>query len=149
PGNLVATRFSYPFERVGFAEAAAELAGSLFDRPETRIDGHGFYQRELHVGQSEHARFREYYFTTFSWPYAPLVVAGLVLGALAWRRRDGPPDDARWLVAWAVLGGAPLVVFFLHSPSVSSRYQLDLAPAFVALLVIAWRGAAGWLAARR
>jgi hypothetical protein len=33
----------------------------------------------------------------------------------------------------------PLVAFYLWSPSVSSRYQLDLAPGFVALLVIAWR----------
>jgi hypothetical protein len=62
-----------------------------------------------------------------------------VLAALAWRRRGDPV--ARTLGAWALLGGAPLFVFYLHAPSVSSRYQLDLAPAIAALLVIAWRAA--------
>ena len=136
PGNIVATRFSYPFERAGTLEAAQELAGSLFDRPEQRSK-RGFYQTGLHTGQSPRPRWREYYFTTFSWPYLPAILAGLVLGALAWRRRGDP--RARLLAAWAVLGAAPLCVFYLHSPSVSSRYQLDLAPAIAALLVIAWR----------
>src|SRR6185436_15320547 len=37
------------------------------------------------------------------------------------------------------------MVFYLRSPSVSSRYQLDLAPAIVALLVVVWRAvAARW-----
>jgi hypothetical protein len=136
PGNIVATRFSHPFERAGTVEAAKELIGSLFDRPEQR-SRRGFYQTGLHRGQSPLSRWREYYFTTFSWPYLPAIAVGLVLGALAWRRRGDPL--ARTLGAWAVLGGAPLFVFYLHSPSVSSRYQLDLAPAFVALIVIVWR----------
>lgn len=136
PGNIVATRFSYPFERAGTAEATAELVGSLFDGPEWRSK-RGFYQTGLHRWQSPLPRWREYYFTTFSWPYAPAIAAGLVLGALAWRRRGDA--YARTLAAWAVLGGAPLFAFYLHAPSVSSRYQLDLAPAIAALLVIAWR----------
>jgi hypothetical protein len=140
PGNIVATRFSYPFERAGTLEAAEELIASLFDGPERRSK-RGFYQADLHHGQSPLPRWREYYFTTFSWPYVPAIAAGLVLGALAWRRRGDP--FARMLAAWAVLGGAPLFVFYLRSPSVSSRYQLDLAPAIAALLVIAWRA---WVA---
>ena len=139
PGNLVATRFSYPFERVGTVAAAAELAGSLFDRPELRSK-RGFYQHDLHRGQSALPRWREYYFTTFSWAYLPVLLAGLVLGARAWRRRGDP--RARLLLAWAVLGGGPLAVFYLHAPSLSSRYELDLAPALVCLLVIAWCAAA-------
>ena len=146
PGNLVATRFSYPFERVGTIEAAEEEVGALFDRPETRISGHGFYQKDLHHGQSDEPRWREYYFSTFSWPYLPLLVAGLVLGLRAWRRHE---RGGRWLVAWAVLGGTPLGVFYLHSPSMSSRYELDLAPGFAALLVIAWQAGASWLHDRR
>lgn len=136
PGNIVATRFSYPFERAGTAEAAQELIGSLFDGPERRSK-RGFYQTHLHRGQSPLPRWREYYFTTYSWPYAPAIAAGLVIAALAWRRRGDPL--ARTLGAWAVLGGAPLLVFYLHAPSVSSRYQLDLAPAIAALLVLGWR----------
>jgi hypothetical protein len=139
PGNIVATRFSYPFERAGTIEAGQELVASLFDGPERRSK-RGFYQTGLHHGQSPLPRWREYYFTTFSWPYVPAILAGLVLGALAWRRRGDPLT--RLFGAWAVLGGAPLVVFYLHSPSVSSRYQLDLAPAIAALLVIAWRACA-------
>lgn len=142
PGNIVATRFSYPFERVGTIEAAKELFASLFDRPEQRSK-RGFYQDGLHAWQSPQPRWREYYFTTFSWPYVPAILAGLVLGGLAWRRRGDPL--ARILAAWAVLGAAPLCVFYLRSPSVSSRYQLDLAPAIAALLVITWLAcAARW-----
>ncbi len=144
PGNIVATRFSYPFERTGWISAGVELFGSVFGRPE-QVATRGFYERYLHVGQSEVVRWREYYFTTFSWPYLPIVLAGLVLGALAWKRRD----DDRWLAAWAVIGALPLVLFYLHSPSISSRYELDLAPAIAALLVIAWRGGARWWIKRR
>jgi hypothetical protein len=144
PGNIVATRFSYPFQRVGSIEAGVELAGSLFGRPE-RNATRGFYERDLHAGQSEVVRWREYYFTTFSWPYLPVLLAGLVLGVLAWKRRE----DERWLAAWAVIGTVPLAVFYLHSPSISSRYELDLAPGIAALLVIAWRGGARWMIARR
>jgi hypothetical protein len=139
PGNLTATRFGYPFERASLGEAAADLLGGLFDRPEQR-SRRGFYQTGLHVGQQPIPRWREYYFSTYSWPYAPLLLAGLVLAALAWRRRGDTDPAARWLGPWALLGLAPLVAFYLWSPALSSRYQLDLAPGFVALLTIAWRG---------
>ena len=144
PGNIVATRFSYPFERVGLVEAGVELVGSLFGKPE-RDASPRFYEPDLHAGQSELPRWREYYFTTFSWPYLPLILAGLVLGVLAWRRTT----DERWLAAWAVIGALPLVLFYLRSPSMSSRYQLDLAPAIVALLVIAWYAAGRWAMTKR
>ncbi|MGE3544773.1 MAG: hypothetical protein AB7L28_12620 [Kofleriaceae bacterium] len=147
PGNVMATRFSYPFERVGTGEAAVELVGSLFDRPELRSDV-GYYQRDLHRGQSDIVRWREYYFTTYTWPYLPILLAGVVIGALAWRRRGSSDPLARWLFAWAVLGGVPLLVFYLHSPSVSSRYQLDLGPAIAVLVVLVWRAVARWSATR-
>jgi hypothetical protein len=152
PGNLYATRFSYPMASASLPEAALELAASLFDRPELRARG-GFFQKNLHHGVSQKPRWREYYFTTYAWGYVPLLVAGLVLGGLAWRRRDGPSvaNDpmSRWLFAWALLALVPLLAFYLRAPFVSSRYQLDLAPAFAALLVVAWRGGARWLAPRR
>lgn len=142
PGNVYATRFSYPFERTGLIDAATELLGSAFGSPD--LGRKGFYATGLHAGQSATIRWREYYFTTFSWPYLVLVLAGLALAARAWRR--GTED--RWLGAWAVIGAAPLVIFYLHAPSISSRYELDLAPAIAALLVVTWRTAAAWAHAR-
>lgn len=147
PGNIVATRFSYPFARTGWIDAGIELAGSVFGRPEQRAK-RGFYEQGLHAGQSDVVRWREYYFTTFSWAYLPLFLAGLVLGVRAWRRRDDATRIERWIGAWAVLGVTPLIVFYLHSPSISSRYELDLAPAFAVLLVIGWRAGARWMSAR-
>lgn len=173
-GNLYATRFSYPMQRASLPEAALELGASLFDRPELR-SRRGFFEKNLHHGVSNRPRWREYYFTTYTWGYLPVLMGGIVLGALAWRRRarpgraeaaDPPANDVgatgatasstaagdgptRLLFAWAVIGLVPLVAFYLRAPFVSSRYQMDLAPAFAALLVIAWRGVARWLARRR
>jgi hypothetical protein len=151
PGNMYATRFGYPFEHAPTGAAARDVLGGMFGRPEEAVRRER-YDRGIHAGQSEIPRWREYYFTTYTWPYLPLAVTGLVLGGVAWariRRRKDPdargPDldrDSRWLAIWAVLGGAPLVVFYLHSPSVSSRYFLDLGPAIAVLLAIAWCHAA-------
>ena len=148
-GNIYATRFSYPFERAGLGEAALELAGAMFDRPELGAK-RGFYHRGLHRGEADLVRWREYYFTTYSWAYVPLLVAGLGLGVRAWRRRkrEGSDRIAPWLLAWAVIGAAPLVAFYLRAPFLSSRYLLDLAPAIAALLVIAWRESAMWVTSR-
>jgi hypothetical protein len=131
PGNLYATRFSYPMQRASIGEATLELVGGLFDRPELRARG-GFYQKNLHHGVSKHPRWREYYFTTFSWWYVPFLLAGLWFGV---RRRKG---DRNGLAAWAVVAAVPLVAFYLRGPFLASRYYMDLAPALAALLLITW-----------
>lgn len=151
PGNMYASRFSYPMQRASLGTAALELVTSFFDRPE-RGAHRRFYQQHLHRGVSGVVRWREYYFTTFSWWYVPVLLVGLCLGVLAWRRRAGPRDDAlaftRAAFAWAVIGAVPLVAFYLRSSLVSSRYQLDLAPALAVLLLVAWRASAlRWRAA--
>jgi hypothetical protein len=133
PGNLYATRFSYPMQRAGLGEASVELATSLFDRPELRSHG-GFFEPDLHHGVSDRPRWREYYFTTFSWWWLPALLAGLVLGV----RRRSP------LLAWSVIALGPLVAFYLRAPFMASRYQLDFAPAFAALVVVAWQELARW-----
>ena len=157
-GNLYNTRFTNPYDRVPIAAAARELAGAMFGRPELAAHRE-LWDRDIHAGQATAPRFREYYFTTYTWPYVPLIVVGLGLGGLAWLRARRPapvppdapaparagPDldrDTRWLVAWAVLGAAPLVAFYLHSPAVSSRYYLDFGPAIAVLIATTWRHAA-------
>ncbi len=147
-GNIRATRFSYPFERVGWLDATAELAGAMFGRPETKST-RGFYLTDLHLGQADAPRWREYYFTTFSWPYVPLILFGVVAGAWSWRRRRDPtvgPDAGAtgWLAAWAVVAALPLAVYYLRAPFLSSRYLLDFAPAIAATLVVTWRHATRW-----
>jgi hypothetical protein len=156
-GNLYATRFANPYAAVPAPAAAGEMLGGMFGRPELAAHRE-LYDPAIHAWQARAPRFREYYFTTYTWPYAPLALAGLVCGAVAWLRarrpagRAGPgPDldrDTRWLVAWAVLGAAPLVAFYLHSPAISSRYWLDLGPAIAVLVATAWRYAAGALGRR-
>lgn len=154
-GALYVTRFTSPYDAVPTWAAARELAGGMFTRPELATH-RGFYDAAIHAGQASAPRWREYYFTTYMWPYAPLILAGLALGAVAWWRARRAPGRAgagpggrwretRWLVGWAVLGGGPLVVFYLHSPSISSRYYLDLGPAVAVLIVTAWRHAAAAL----
>jgi hypothetical protein len=153
PGNLYATRFNHPFETVAAKDSAKELVGAMFGRPEQKARlGYFFYERKLHAGQLDVPRWREYYFTPYTWTYVPFILGGLGCVVFAWLRalRRGPaasprrpgPDldrETRWLGAWAVLGGIPLLIFYLHSPSVSSRYFLDVGPTFVVLLVISWR----------
>jgi hypothetical protein len=147
PGNMYASRFSYPMQRVSLGTASLELVTSFFDQPELRSH-RGFHEKHLHHGVASVARWREYYFTTFSWWYVPVLLAGLGLGALAWRPRAGPdvPDGAiaftRAAFAWAVIGAVPLVVYYARSSVVSSRYQLDVAPALAVLLLVAWRAIA-------
>jgi hypothetical protein len=157
PGNIYATRFNFPFETVPASASAKELVGAMFGRPEQNIrPGFHFYDQKLHVWEMEDARWREYYFTTYTWLYVPLILLGIVLCALAWLRvRRGPfgrgPDvwrESRWLGLWALLGMTPLLVFYLRSPSVSSRYFLDVAPAFAVLVAITWRHVAQWFTAR-
>jgi len=153
PGNLYATRFNHPFETVAARDSAKELVGAMFGRPEQKARlGFFFYERNLHPGELDVPRWREYYFTPYTWAYVPFIVAGLGCVVFAWlrvrQRGSAPPTprqtpdldrETRWLGLWAVLGGIPLLVFYLHSPSVSSRYFLDVAPTLVVLLVTSWR----------
>ncbi|MBA3540047.1 MAG: hypothetical protein H0T79_10495, partial [Deltaproteobacteria bacterium] len=153
PGNIVATRFSYPFQRVGLGEATTELVSAMFDRPEQRSrGGHGFYQPNLFGGQSSVVRWREFYFTAYTWAYVPILVAALIFGVIAWLRRRRSTDlgasRTRILAVWAVLGMAPIFAFYLRSPSISSRYLLDFAPAVAILLILSWRRLLGALPAR-
>ena len=159
PGNIYATRFDYPFDHAPLPVAAKELAGGMFGRPELRSrEGYHFYDPKLHAGQADLPRWREYYFTNYTWVYAPLSLVGLALIAACWLRvrRERPagardPDlarETRWLGVFALGGTLPLLAFYLRSPSLSSRYFLDVGPGVAVLVATTWRHAAAWLDGR-
>lgn len=155
-GSLYATKFDHPFEEEPWASAAAELLGSLF----LAGDGYnrsGWYQADIFAGQSGTVRWREFYFGTYDGTYMPLLFLGwivgfVVLGKVVWRRwrKERPPAsflfslssaEIRWLGVlgwWSMLAGLPLWMFYLRAQVLSSRYMLNLGPAFVAAIAAAW-----------
>ena len=42
------------------------------------------------------------------------------------------------LIAWGIMAGVILAAFYLRTPAIASRYMLDFAPAFVAILIGLW-----------
>ena len=155
-GSLYATKFDAPFEEEPFASAAAELLGSLFLATDN-FNGNRWYEKDIFAGQSSMVRWREFYFRTYDWTYALLVLLGwgvgfVVLGKVVWRRLGKGRSAAsllywlsfgeiRWLGIlgwWSMLAALPLGMFYLRAPVLSSRYMLDLGPAFGAAIAAAW-----------
>ena len=152
-GSLYATRFDDPFKEEPVFSSALELFGLLF-LPADLERGGTFYEKKLFWGQSPTVRWREVYLTAYDWSYLVLLACGwAAAGREVWRgwRGQGCPgvandaSGARLRVV-SVLGlysagaSAVLVVFFLRNAVISSRYLLDLMPAFAAAML------AGWLA---
>ena len=54
--------------------------------------------------------------------------------------RSARPDPLPLLTLglWSLLAALPLAAFYLYAPVISSRYLMDLAPAFAAALAAAW-----------
>ena len=163
-GSMHATRFDHPFEEEPLQGATAELFGALFLAE--KFNGADWYRENIFPGQSPTVRWREFYFRTYDWSYLPLLLLGWG-GALValWSRGaraprpPGPapsPDnrgdldtqvDGRRLTdlsatstlgVWSLLAVIPLAGFYLYAPVISSRYMMDLAPAFAAALAGAW-----------
>lgn len=157
-GSMYATRFDDPFQEVPIVEAGRELFGAIFlDR---NFNGANFYQDNIFPGQSDVPRWREFYFRTFDLSFLPLILIGWgVAGMLLWRswQRRGAFSEcdsreclsrAGVLGAWSLLSIVPLLGFYLYAPVISSRYMMDLAPAFAAAIVGVWIWAAGRLTSR-
>jgi hypothetical protein len=138
-GSVYATRFDDPFGSEPFLSAARELFGFLFQAE--HLNQGTWYDANLFPGQSATLRWRELYLSTYDLSHALLVGLGL-LGA--WICRPCAADGRRALSepgiwAWWALGSILLLSgFFLRNPVVSSRYMLDLAPAFAVACVAAW-----------
>ncbi len=154
-GSLYATKFDYPFEEEPFASAAAELLGALFLATDN-FNGNRWYENNIFLGQSSTVRWREFYFRTYDWTYALLVLLGwgivfVWMGEFVrrrWRKERSSSfpfswssGDVRWLGVlggWSMLAALPLGMFYLRAPVLSSRYMLDLGPAFGAAIAAAW-----------
>jgi hypothetical protein len=152
-GSLYATRFDHPFAHEPVFSAARELFGLLFLTQD--FSGGDFYREGIFPGQAAAARWREVYLSSYDLSYAALLLCGWGTSAWCgwrWYRRQRRPSLAmsarltRMEKASAVVGLYSLVSsllllsFFLRNSVISSRYMLDLMPAFVAALLAGWLG---------
>jgi hypothetical protein len=163
-GSMYATRFDDPFKNEPITAAAKEVFGAVFLAQ--RFNGADWYQENIFPGQSPTVRWREFYFRTFDWAYLPFVLLGwgaaLAAAFAVWRgvftaetRRRGAArswklgdgeegvmsaDSLTMMAAglWSVMAAVPLLGFYLYAPVISSRYMMDLAPAFAAAVAAAW-----------
>lgn len=74
-GSLYANKFDYPFDKVPWASASAELLGALFLATDN-FNGNRWYERNIFPGQSSMVRWRKFYFRTYDWTYMPLLSLG-------------------------------------------------------------------------
>ena len=129
-GSLYSTKFDYPFEEEPWARAAAELLGALFLATDN-FNGNRWYEQNIFAVQSSTVRWRDFYFRTYDWTYALLVLLGwglgfVWMGKVVWRRfRRGrlsssflfslSSADVRWLGVlgwWSMLAALPLGIVF-------------------------------------
>ena len=131
---VYAQRFDDPYHAEPLSSAAKELFALLFlTKSSIGIDPYGF---NCFPGQSSTFRWKELYFNTYDLSYFIIFVT--VLGWVTWRllhlwrRRKGHNDviALEAVALWSVLASAPLAVFYLRFPFISSRYLMDFSPAF-------------------
>lgn len=119
--------FGYPFWYEPWTSAVRELVSSLCLAESW--NGTDWYRSAIHPWQSPALRFREFYFSTFT----PVVLVALPLGWLGVlaARLSGPIEDPRVVVGalWSFGVFALLFGFYLWTPSMTSRYAADFAPA--------------------
>ena len=142
-GTVYATRFGGPFENEPLPSAARELIGAVFFA--RKFNGFDWYRQGFFPGQSDTVRWRHFYSKTFDWTFAVLVPLGW--GASIWsmvgmwrKRRTAALGGERQSIGeecimigfWSLLSAALIAAFYLRTCFISSRYIMDLAPAFAA-----------------
>lgn len=138
PMRLV-SRFGSSFNAVSVPDAATELFSCLF-LTNNYLNGREWYQDDFFPGQSDALRWREFYFTAFDVSYFILAALGWILGTSVLLTRPVVRSERSWTTAqtcliWSWLTFPPLFLFYLRFPSVSSRYNLDFAPALCAAMI--------------
>ncbi len=151
--SMFITRMENPCRETPLGALLWELVGCVFRI--TEFNGSSFYSQSAVPGQCGAFRFREFYFTAYDWSVAGLAVVGW--GAAVWAlcrrlrgRAVGAGEVSPGMVAglWSLVAMGPLVVFFVRYPVVTSRYVMDLAPAFAAALAGLVLLAGEWAARR-
>ncbi len=133
--------FDYPFRYEPILSAARELVGIMFFHDAWRCATPRF--RWGFVGANP----------PFSWPYLVLGLAGMVLLLLfiykKWIRPRSSPkaDSPLWNIifltlAWGVLNGALLFMFYARTPFINSNYLAEFSAAFNAIFIAQLMGLA-------
>lgn len=131
--NLYALRFDYPFKYEPFLSAAKELFAFLFFDKE--LYDLAVYDIVAHKWQSDTHRYREYYYLPYTiWNAVALLFAWAAVGVYSYRSRSRsrvPFLDTRIFVSciFSISCFFLLTAFYLRSPSLTSRYAMDFAPA--------------------
>ena len=143
PANDFAIRFDFPFQDESLLSAVTELFGFIFF-PLHLNDWH-YYESGISLFQSMTPRFRENYFQTISPLYLGLLLIfaiSILVRSIPLKRTSdhGLRSDCRSsiMLAWSIPTALSLVVFYLRTPAISSRYILDLLPSCTILLTALW-----------
>lgn len=137
--SVYATRFENSFASSSTVDQLKELVGALFF-PATHSTK--LYGEQVFLWQSSALRLREMYFKAYDWTFLPLLLGstGLLVRVYFcdWRHRRHASLIATVSAGcWALLSLLLLGTFYLRTPAITSRYLLDFAPAFAALVVLA------------
>lgn len=137
-GSMYATRFDHPYEQEPIVPASKELFGALF--LEKNFNFYDWYQDDIFPGQSKTVRWREFYLCTYDLSYFALITLGGIVGLISLRKfvckKITQKPEIGYLGLWSLASTFFLVVFYLHTPAIASRYMLDFAPAFVASILV-------------
>src|SRR6185437_11554150 len=134
--NVFQLKFGCPWEQEPIVSAAIDEFGSLFFV--RNMNGDDYYAPNCVAGQSPTYHWHNMYFSTFDWLYLVLGLASVGFWAVNWKRfrnlwnQEPPARPFLLAVPWSVLSCLCLFVFYLWSPSMSSRYTLDFLPAAMA-----------------
>lgn len=127
--NLFALRMGYPFANESLFSAGKELIAALF--LSTKLSGANFYLEQIHPWFSATIRFRELYLL----PFGPFILGVLMI---SWVPLIKEKKDSwrKWGYCWSAICFTGLFIFYLRSPSLTSRYIADFTPAIAVMLVV-------------
>lgn len=155
--NMYSLKFDYPFRREPFLSAARDELGTLFFN--RKLNGLDFYAPDVVWGQSRTLRWHEMYFATFGVVHLILLIAAVTIwmrhilrhwvarvSITGARQLPAGVSDAHltsafafFAVPWAALSFLLLFGFYLWSPSMASRYNIDFLPAvMVGISALVW-----------